>query len=162
MYDWWALLFHRPIALIMDSSIPHSASVVAAPILKLCRVTVFGGINACCQSTANDWDEPLLCECRAVLEAEQGTFLPWFCVSTDMPALHSQGSLVPRPHPAFRHLQYGKVGRAWYLFSREHDVIGKWQKFSEQTGCVSCIVQLSTHSALGVYDNRPPLARYMR
>ena len=28
-------------------------------------------------------------------------------------------SLVPRPRPAFRHLQYGKAGRAWYLFSRE-------------------------------------------
>ena len=25
-------------------------------------------------------------------------------------------SLVPRPHPAFRHLQYGKAGRAWYIF----------------------------------------------
>ena len=28
-------------------------------------------------------------------------------------------SLVPRPRPAFRRLQYGKTGRAWYLFSRE-------------------------------------------
>ena len=35
-------------------------------------------------------------------------------------------SLVPRPRPAFRRLQYGKAWRAWYLFSREHDVIGKW------------------------------------
>ena len=25
-------------------------------------------------------------------------------------------SLVPRPHPDLRHLQYGKIGRAWYLF----------------------------------------------
>ena len=41
-------------------------------------------------------------------------------------------SLVPRPRPAFRRLQYGKTGRAWYLFSREHDVIGKLQKFAEQ------------------------------
>ena len=45
-------------------------------------------------------------------------------------------SLVPRPRPA---LQYGKAGRAWYLFSREHDVIGKLQKFAELTGCVSHI-----------------------
>ena len=29
------------------------------------------------------------------------------------------GSLVPRPRPAFRRLQYRKAGRAWYLFSRE-------------------------------------------
>ena len=32
-------------------------------------------------------------------------------------------SLVPRPHPAFRRLQYGKVGRARYLFSHDHDII---------------------------------------
>ena len=71
-------------------------------------------------------------------------------------------SLVPRPRPAFCHLQYGKVWRAWYLFSREHDVIGKWRKFSERTDCVSSIVQPTTRSTLGVYDNRPPLARYVR
>ena len=41
-------------------------------------------------------------------------------------------SLVSRPHPAFCRLQYGKAGRVWYIFSREHDVIGKWPKFSEQ------------------------------
>ena len=35
-------------------------------------------------------------------------------------------SLVPRPRPAFRRL------RDWYLFSREHDVIGKWRNFAEQ------------------------------
>ena len=34
-------------------------------------------------------------------------------------------SLIPRPHPAFCHLQYEKAGRAWYLFSCEHDVIRK-------------------------------------
>ena len=70
-------------------------------------------------------------------------------------------SLIPRPRPAFRRLQYGKAGRAWYPFLCEHDVIGKWQKFSEQTGCVSRIVQLTTCSTLGVYDNRPLLARYV-
>ena len=35
-------------------------------------------------------------------------------------------SLIPRPCPAFRCFQYGKVGRAWHLFSHEHDVIRKW------------------------------------
>ena len=25
----------------------------------------------------------------------------------------------PVPRPAFRRLQYGKAGRAWYIFSRE-------------------------------------------
>ena len=31
-------------------------------------------------------------------------------------------SHVPKPHPAFYHLQYRKAGRAWYLFSREHGI----------------------------------------
>ena len=41
-------------------------------------------------------------------------------------------SLIPRPCPAFRRLQYGKAGRAWYLFSREHDLISKLRKFAKQ------------------------------
>ena len=45
-------------------------------------------------------------------------------------------SLVPRPRPAFCPLQYGKAERAWYLFSREHEVIGKLWKFAELTGCI--------------------------
>ena len=32
---------------------------------------------------------------------------------------------------------------------------------SQQTGCVSGIVQLTIHLTLGVYNNYPPLARYM-
>ena len=63
-------------------------------------------------------------------------------------------SLVPcpTPCPAFCRLQYGKAGRAWYIFSREHDVIEKWQNF---------VIQLSTRSTLGEYNNCPPLARYV-
>jgi len=67
-------------------------------------------------------------------------------------------SLVPRPRPAFCCLQCGKLGRAWYLFSREHDVIDKWQKNSEQK---RCIVQPSVSSTLGVYDSHP-LTSYIR
>ena len=48
-------------------------------------------------------------------------------------------SLVPRLRPAFCCLQYRKVGRAWYLFSREHDVISKLRKFAELASCVSRI-----------------------
>ena len=33
-----------------------------------------------------------------------------------------------------------KPWRAWYLFSREHDVIGKWRNFAELTGCVARIL----------------------
>ena len=39
----------------------------------------------------------------------------------------SNHSLVPRPRLAFRCLQYEKAGRAWYLFSREYDIIEKLQ-----------------------------------
>ena len=59
-------------------------------------------------------------------------------------------SLIPRPHPAFRHLQYGKAWRAWYLFSCEHDVIGKWWKFSEQTAWVSVFLNW-LHAHRSVY-----------
>ena len=58
-------------------------------------------------------------------------------------------------------------------------MIGKWQKLSERTECVSLIVQLHDYmlnawyslvprlmqpgyeATLGVYDNRLPLASYM-
>ena len=36
MYDKNAVLRHLPRALIVESGIPRSAAVVAAPILKLC------------------------------------------------------------------------------------------------------------------------------
>ena len=76
-----------------------------------------------------------------------------------MQILHTT-SLVPRPH---QRLQYRKVWRAWYLFSHEHYVYNwKIAKISEQTGCVARIVQLTTRSMLGVYDNHPLLARYVR
>ena len=48
-------------------------------------------------------------------------------------------SLVPRPRLALRRFQYGKAGRAWYLFS-----------LAELTGCISRIVQLTTRLMLGV------------
>ena len=34
-------------------------------------------------------------------------------------------SLVPRPRPAFCHLQYRKARRTWYHFSCEHDIFDK-------------------------------------
>ena len=46
------------------------------------------------------------------------------------------------------------VGRAWYLFSRDHDKIGP--KFLEQKSNVFCIVQPTMCSMLGVYDIQPP------
>ena len=38
----------------------------------------------------------------------------------------------PVPRPAFRRLRYGKAGRAWYIFSRDHDVIKKSQNFQNE------------------------------
>ena len=47
----------------------------------------------------------LLCLCSFVCGVR---VLQWTCV---------HASLVPRPHPDFCCLQYGKAGEAWYLFS---------------------------------------------
>ena len=67
-----------------------------------------------------------------------------------------RGRFIPRPRPAFCHLQYRKVVRAWYLSSREHDVIGKWQKSAELT---SYILPDYTLNAWCVRQS-PPLPRY--
>ena len=68
---------------------------------------------------------------------------------------HFIARLVPRPHLAFRHLQYGKAGSAWHLFSREHDVIGKRRKLSGQTGCIHILfnrlhAQRSVHTTIAL------------
>ena len=68
--------------------------------------------------------------------------------------------LVPRPRPAFCYLQYGKAGRARYLFSHKHDIIYKWQKSSEQKSVVSHIVQQTTSSVHGESSSRPLLYSY--
>ena len=49
------------------------------------------------------------------------------------------------------------AGRAWYLFS--HDAIGNFQN-KQAAFCI--LFQLTTRSTLSVYDNHPPLARYVR
>ena len=64
--------------------------------------------------------------------------------------LWGKPSLVPRPRPAFRRLQYGKAGRAWYLFSHEYDVISKLRKFAELTGCILRIFN-RLHTQRSVY-----------
>ena len=65
----------------------------------------------------------------------------------------------PGPTQLICCLQYRKVGRAWYLFSCEHDIIRKWRNFQKKTGSVLRIVQPTTRSTLGVYNSCPPLAR---
>ena len=75
---------------------------------------------------------------------------------------HVHLALFPGPRPAFRRLQYGKAGWAWYVSSREHYVIDKRPKFSERKSEVLRIVQPATRSMLGVYDScPPPLAKYV-
>ena len=49
-----------------------------------------------------------------------GTCSNFYCVRRSCLA----SFLVTRP--AFCRLHYGKAGRAWYISSREHDVIDKW------------------------------------
>ena len=56
--------------------------------------------------------------------------------------------LVPRPHPASRHLQYGE-----YM---------KWPTFSKLKDNVTCVVRATTRLTLGGCDSYPLLARYVR
>ena len=50
--------------------------------------------------------------------------------------------------------EYVHAWRAWYFFSREHDVIEIGPEFLEQKGNVLRIVQPTMRSTLGVYDIR--------
>ena len=72
------------------------------------------------------------------------------CQATIMKCVLVRTSLVPRPRPAFRCLQYGKVGRAWYLLSRDHDVIGKWWNFQNKR-VAFCILFNWLHAQCSVY-----------
>ena len=54
------------------------------------------------------------------------TCIAWVCPLSS--SVYRRLSLIPRLRPALHHLQYGKAERACYLFSREHNVINKWQK----------------------------------
>jgi len=76
---------------------------------------------------------------------------------------HTIHSLIPRPRPAFHHLQYRKAGRAWYLFSRKHD-----KKLTNAKKKIR-IKKAKFHALLNelrvqhlVCISRPPLARYMQ
>ena len=47
---------------------------------------------------------------------------------------------------------------AWYIFSRDHDVIKIGPKFLERKGNALRVIQLALRSTLGVYDIRTPIA----
>ena len=51
--------------------------------------------------------------------------------------------------------------RAWYIFSRDHDVIKIGPEFLEKKGNVLCIIQPALRSTLGVYDICSPIAIYV-
>ena len=74
------------------------------------------------------------------------------CVCVCVPVDH----MCIRPRLAFRRLQYDKVGRVWYISSREHDI--QMAKSSESVRYVLRVIQPSTHSTLSEYDSRPQLA----
>lgn len=56
-------------------------------------------------------------------------------------------SLVPSPHPAFRRLQYGKVGSP---FSHENDEIDNWQNEKANFNSNCHYGDCHTHQALNV------------
>ena len=58
------------------------------------------------------------------------------------------GSLVPRLSGT-RNIH---AWRAWYIFSRDHDVIKIGPEFLEQKGNVLRVIQPALCSTLGVYD----------
>ena len=51
--------------------------------------------------------------------------------------------------------------RAWYPFSRDHDVIKIGPEYLEQKGNVLRVIQPTLRSMLGVYDICPPIAIYV-
>jgi len=55
------------------------------------------------------------------------TCIAWVCPLSS--SMYSRLNLIPRLCPALRHLQYGKAGRACYLFSHEHNVKKTAKKF---------------------------------
>ena len=57
--------------------------------------------------------------------------------------------------------EYEYAWRAWYLFSRDHDVIEIGPEFLEQKGNVLHIIQPTLRSMLDMYDIRSPIARYV-
>ena len=68
----------------------------------------------------------------------------WLCKFHCLPHMQGRCSLVPRPRPAFCCLQYRK---AWYLFSREHDIIRNFQ--NKQAGF--CVLFNRLHTQRSVY-----------
>jgi len=71
-------------------------------------------------------------------------------------------SKSPRPAFCHSHLHYSKAGKAWHLFSHEHDKIyGK--RFQNERANILHMVQPTTSAMLGVIDSNPllALARYV-
>ena len=52
-------------------------------------------------------------------------------------------------------MQIVHAWRAWYIFSRDHDVIEIGPEF---LGNVLCVIQQNLRSTLGVCDTRSPIA----
>ena len=66
-------------------------------------------------------------------------------------------SLVPR----LSGMRTVHTWRAWYIFSRDHDVIEIGPEFLEQKVNVLRVIQPTWHSMLGVYDIGPPIVIYV-
>ena len=154
------------VIICMTAILPHMGwylTQVHSYSLWLCYVNIphtsywylYTYVIMCGKQTIDGNQDSLLHRCLCIFVHEMQGFKQDF----ELGVGENRISLIPRPRPAFCHLHYGKAWSAWYLFSHEHDIIGKWWKFWKQTGCISRIFQPTTPSTLGVYDNCPPLAR---
>ena len=78
----------------------------------------------------------------------------------NVPCTHHLLASFPGPAQVFVACSMEKRGEPG-MFPREHYVTDKWPNLAERKNEVLHIVQPTTRSMLGVYDSRPPLARYM-
>ena len=95
-----------------------------------------------------------LCICNSTL----------VCVCTDLEflglsLLHIASFPVPLSFPSLAVWKSVESLVSFLMWAWRNRKMGK---ISEQTGCISHISQLTTRSTLGVYDNCPPIARYVQ
>ena len=132
---------HPPLHAVLAESLPHLVWKLMSRAW-CCNVHSYNyAFVLCIVKTALHWSWMLIVVSTATLHSDvagpPSPNKPNTCPSEHTTTgMYHDSSLVPRPHPAFRHLHYGKAGRAWYLFSCEHDVIKICR-----TGCVSHMIQ---------------------
>ena len=92
------------------------------------------------------------------LEAHLLLKIPWVQFISHMKLAPS---LVPRPRPAFRHLQYGKAGEVLVSFLTWAWCNWKMAELCKTNRLRFMYFRLTTRSTLGVWDSCLPLASYV-